>query len=155
MKKIALYLGLFLCILSLAACGTDEQNSEAPQFTIDYASAENLSDTSDTAIFVADDSEYRVDVLLSPTAPVKNLKILAIELKDADEKELYFSINQELYTQPELAAETPFILGMVFAGDTPNMGISYEDQNGQTHYYAIGMSGQDGSLFLQEFTPAA
>ena len=57
----------------------------------------------------------------------------------------------ELYYAGRLTAERPLVLGMAVHGDTPGYGISYTDGNGRTRRFYIGMSGDDGSLFLGEF----
>ena len=49
------------------------------------------------------------------------------------------------------AVDGDLLDGMVFHGDTPGYGISYTDGNGRTRRFYIGMSGDDGSLFLGEF----
>ena len=58
---------------------------------------------------------------------------------------------RELYTLTSLTPERPLVVTMVFYGDTPNNGISYVDANGQVRRFALGQSGMDGSLYLNEF----
>ena len=46
--------------------------------------------------------------------------------------------------------DTPIAVQLIFPGDLPAYGISYEDQQGVLHCYAIEISGEDGSLLLRE-----
>lgn len=70
---------------------------------------------------------------------------------DLDEEGNMTFFETELYYADRLTAERPLVLGMVFHGDTPGYGISYTDGNGRTRRFYIGMSGDEGSLFLGEF----
>ena len=89
-----------------------------------------LSDYGQYDEFMADTSEYQVRILFST-------------------QDAFF--ETELYYADRLTAERPLVLGMVFHGDTSEYGISYTDGNGRTRRFYIGMSGDDGSLFLGEF----
>lgn len=46
--------------------------------------------------------------------------------------------------------DTPIAVQLIFYGDLPTYGISYEDQHGTLHCFAIEVSGDDGSLLLRE-----
>ena len=68
----------------------------------------------------------------------------------SEEGEMSFSRTEELFTLAELAPEKPLVVGMVFWGSIPNMGISYLDESGTERMYAISLSGNDGEPFLIE-----
>lgn len=46
--------------------------------------------------------------------------------------------------------DTLIAVQLIFYGDLPAYGISYEDQHGTLHCFAIEVSGDDGSLLLRE-----
>ena len=46
--------------------------------------------------------------------------------------------------------DTPIAVQLIFYGDLPTYGISYEDQHGTLHCFAIEVSGDDGSILLRE-----
>ena len=99
--------------------------------------------------FIADQGEYAVKVLFSVSRNVKDFKVLALTPQMQNDT-LTYSVR-ELYTLKSLTPERPLVATMVFYGDTPNNGISYVDANGQVRRFALGQSGMDGSLYLNEF----
>ena len=128
----------------------DDPMAIEPLVEIDYAGEDLLAqkDAYDEYIVEGTEgSEFQVKVLFTAKETVKNFKVLSINAA-AEEG---VKVEGELYTQEELTPEKAFVLGMIFAGDVPNMGISYEDASGTVHYYSINMSGKDGSLLLVAF----
>ncbi len=111
---------------------------------------EALSRYSDRIEFIADSSEYQVKLLFSTQEGVRNFNILQLTPEMDENGNLTYSYV-EIYQSDWLSPEKPLVLGMVFYGDTPGYGISYEDENGHVRRFAVGMSGNDGSLFLSEF----
>ncbi len=118
--------------------------------SVDFAAEELLAQPDAYWEFIADESEYQVKAELSTTATVTDLRVLSLNLEDAgDDGAITFSA-EELYRLEELTPEKPLVIGMAFAGDIPNMGVSFVDKDGGQHAYAIAMSGKDGSLLLSE-----
>lgn len=109
-----------------------------------------LSDYGEYDEFMAETSEYQARVLFSTQDEVRDFRVLRL-VPDLDEEGNMTFSETELYYAGRLTAERPLVLGMVFHGDTPGYGISYTDGNGRTRRFYIGMSGDDGSLFLGEF----
>ena len=52
-----------------------------------------------------------------------------------------------------MTSDTPIAVQLIFPGDLPAYGISYEDQHGTLRRFAIEVSGDDGSLLLREADP--
>lgn len=52
-----------------------------------------------------------------------------------------------------VTSDTPIAVQLIFPGDLPAYGISYEDQYGVLRRFAIEVSGYDGSLLLREADP--
>ena len=52
-----------------------------------------------------------------------------------------------------VTSDTPIAVQLIFPGDLPAYGISYEDQHGVLRRFAIEVSGYDGSLLLREADP--
>ena len=98
----------------------------------------------------AEDSEFLVKAVISTSAAVKDLRVVEVAFEgDGDTARL--RATRELYGEEELTPERPLVLGLVFYGDTPSIGISFVNDDGETESYAVGMSGEDGSLLLVEF----
>ncbi len=49
-----------------------------------------------------------------------------------------------------MTPDTPIAVQLIFPGDLPAYGISYEDQHGILRRFAMEVSGEDGSLLLRE-----
>ncbi len=98
------------------------------------------------------DSESVVKVVFTAESAVRDFKLLSIAMQDSDENGNFAFSAEELYSQSELTPERPLEAGLVFLGDIPNNGISFTDADGNVKYYAVDMSGRDGSLILWEIT---
>lgn len=101
--------------------------------------------------FYADDSENRVSVLLSTDGILGDFKVLSLMVTDFSEDGKLICDTEELYDKGTLTSFCPLVLEMTFWGDTPSYGISYTDGEGNERRFAIGMSGMDGSVILEEF----
>lgn len=101
--------------------------------------------------FTADNYDSQIKVLFSTDGNVKNFKFLKLQLDDVDENGKISFLEREIYSLEELTSEKPLVVNMTFFGDTPNYGISYVDNYGNTKKFAIQMSGEDSSLLLVDF----
>lgn len=99
--------------------------------------------------FIANQGEYAVKVLFSSSGNVRDFKVLDLTPQMKNDS-LTYSVK-ELYTLKTLTPERPLVVTMVFYGDIPNNGISYVDAKGKVRRFALGQSGNDGSLYLSEF----
>lgn len=129
-----------------APVGTEE----ALPVHIDYASQSLLSQPDTFDEFIADDSEFQVKVVFTADEPVEDFQLVTICLQEMPGDEIAFRQDEVLYQMEQLSPQRPLVVGMVFAGDTPNMGVTFVDQEGQTQQATINMSGKDGSLFLMQ-----
>lgn len=142
----------------LTSFSTYEYDGELPEIDdceIEVHYAEDLM--VETFIeYVADETEYSRDVMFR----VNN----GGYVDDFVVNKIYFAAYQDdmaiyeeepIYYLGNLNYEADFILRMTFFGDMPTYGISYVDRNGNTRHYAITMSGQDGSVQLEEFRAEA
>lgn len=95
----------------------------------------------------------QTNVLFTTAYPVDNFRILALSLTNMDEngKPVYSTV--ETYAQDLLLPEHPLQVSLSFIGSIPNNGIAYTDEQGAARYFALEISGMDGSLMLNEFYP--
>ena len=61
--------------------------------------------------------------------------------------------QQELATAELFYKDCVFLGDVVFHGDMTVYGFSFVDQAGNTRYFALSLSGRDGSLECWEYTP--
>lgn len=96
------------------------------------------------------DDESAVKVVFTTEKTVTDFKVLSISMQDNDDSGSFTFSAEELYSMPELTPDRPLEAGMQFIGTVPNNGIAFIDPNGEVKYFAVDMSGRDGSLFLCE-----
>lgn len=102
-------------------------------------------------VFVANTSEYQVGIVYFVNAPIRNFKVLALELKEMSPAGKPIFNIKELYTKDVLRPERPLLVKTALFGSIPNNGFSYTDGYGKTRYYAVSESGMDGSVVFSEF----
>lgn len=62
-------------------------------------------------------------------------------------------IGDTLYTVDTLQADEALLVSVVFPGDMTAYGLSFTDAKGNERYFALSISGKDGSLVCTEYTP--
>ncbi|MBQ3664883.1 MAG: hypothetical protein II919_02105 [Lachnospiraceae bacterium] len=97
------------------------------------------------------DSEPAQSLVFETEETVTEFRILQLSLEDVDENGKPLFSYKELYLQEELTKEHPLCASVGFLGDLPNVGISYIDPAGNERFFAIEISGYDGSLIMTEF----
>ena len=99
---------------------------------------------------VCSDSDYALDVVVSSNKKVTDVHVLSLTYVDMDENGQIVYSGTDMDVFEELIPGTPLRITMEFVGDMPNVGISYVDEKGERKLKAIGMSGRDGSIYLEE-----
>ena len=131
---------------------------------IDYAallpsdSPENVFVVEPGGLMTYDDDLVYVDIskgspvtgILFTKTELLNFRVLEIALEGVDDAGEAVFTGKQLYQQDRFYPEHPVALTMTFYGDSPNVGISYEEPYGGRKYYALYASGMDGHLLLEE-----
>ena len=55
------------------------------------------------------------------------------------------------HIQYQVDPEHPLSVTAVMYGDMPNLAVGYEDWTGAYHFVFVEISGEDGSIYLNEF----
>lgn len=95
-------------------------------------------------------------ILITSDSWVSNLSILNLFVEDvADDGTMTLSatLAGDDCHWDTVTSDTPIAVQLIFPGDLPAYGISYEDRHGVLHRFAIEVSGYDGSLLLREADP--
>ena len=132
--------------VSLADEPVEQSASDTVAVNIDFATDDILSAFDGYIQAAAPDADYddtSVDVIFTTSAAARDFSITRLFHPD------YFR-NEVLLSQYELLPEEPIVFSMVFHGDIPSTGISYLDENDETKYFYLTISGEDGSLLLVE-----
>ena len=96
-------------------------------------------------MYLQEDSEYTVWITFDPSEVVKNVQFVSFRLSD-----MGMSVDQVLYTLPELEPGVPLLAGVVFYGDMTTYGLMCTDADGYQKCYTVYQSGYDGSLVVTE-----
>ena len=101
--------------------------------------------------YSVDNSEDATRIVFSTDGMLQDFKLLSLSMTDVDEQgNPEYSID-DIYSYGLLEDFRPLIVELTFYGDMPNYGVSYVDETGVKRFFAISMSGFDGSLELLEF----
>ena len=96
-------------------------------------------------MYLQEDSEYTMWITFDPSEVVKNVQFVSFRLSD-----MGMSVDQVLYTLPELEPGVPLLAGVVFYGDMTTYGLMCTDADGYQKCYTVYQSGYDGSLVVTE-----
>lgn len=110
---------------------------------------EEVEEDEDIPSVVIGDEDYNTCVVFTARRPVKDFQVLDLEMSEESDEMAFLTTT--LYTQDELTPNAPLRVSLTFWGDIPNNGISFVDEDGTLHRYAVDMSGEDGSLYLWAF----
>jgi hypothetical protein len=80
---------------------------------------------------------------------VTDFRILALSFSGIAEGGIRFD-GREIYSQKELTSARPLATVLPLSETIPNYGISYKDESGTVHSFAVISSGYDGSVYLGE-----
>lgn len=154
--KLLLFLLLSLAML-FAACGNSPTPDPLPPeadkvlVSVDYVTDELLNQYDSFLEFVEFEDENYQKIVFTTNVPAKDFKFIEIDFSEEDGDIVFFE-KEVLYSLDELTAEKPFLVDWIPWGAIPHRGISFVDEKGDTRYFSIIMSGEDGSLYLDEFT---
>ena len=101
--------------------------------------------------FVASRDPMAARIAFTAENDVRDFQVLALTFDGIFDDGTVFFSSEPLYTQPVLQPGRPLVVTLLFEGDMPSAGISYVDQAGQLHRFAVDMSGKDGELYLWKF----
>ena len=104
------------------------------------------AESSIDALVIDQAGEY---VMITANEPLTDVSLLGLKLSDSDAPMSYNT--KVIFEQGTLRSGESIAAKIAFPGDTPCYGIRFVGEDGRTRQYAIGISGRDGSLQLEEF----
>ncbi len=117
-----------------------------------YATDEVLSGYDSYEEFIEfDDTDYP-KIVITTNVTLQNFAFIEVGYREEAESIVFYESNT-LHSLSELSPEKPFVVTWMEQGVIPHRGVTYSDEYGTQKYYAISMSGEDGSLLLTEFAP--
>ncbi|MCC8047091.1 MAG: hypothetical protein LIP12_16665 [Clostridiales bacterium] len=122
-------------------------SDEGACITVVFGS-EQIPEYGNAVEYIADDSD---DTMVSLAfRPSENLTNVSFSLLGIDEDGNWIQ-EEERYTMSELTADSCFVAAVCFYGDMTAYGISFTDEDGTERYFAVHISGRNGSLVLDEY----
>ncbi len=80
-------------------------------------------------------------------------KLTNVRLYKLDASLYEYEFEKKLWHTHELTEDKPLLAGVVFYGSMTAYGISFRDEAGEEHHFAVRTRGDEGSLELVEYTP--
>lgn len=138
---------------------TFSEDYEAPELDLKIAYAEDFDLSSYeytefdyTESDPVDEDIPKVRFVLYADSPVKQVHLFSVSIQcinDETGEEVIDAILENI--QYEMTPEHPLAVTAVMYGDMPNLAVGYEDGTGAYHFAFIEISGEDGSILLNEF----
>ena len=98
---------------------------------------------------IASADDYALRMLFRAYGVLTNITFSALSYGDSGTVPV-----GDVYTLAKLTPEKPLVITASFPGDLSAYGISYTDADGNRHNCMLSISGRNGSLVMQEYTPA-
>lgn len=115
-----------------------------PPMTAYFADVINSIDA-EWCDIVVDDSEYMTRIAFRANERLNNVKFTTLRYGDM------YEVEEEHRWIHWMEEDTYFVAGVVFYGDMTTYGISFVDAEGNERYYAVSISGMNGSLVMNEY----
>ena len=112
---------------------------------------EALKGALDHETFAATKGQPQIEVAICANSTVRNVKVLQLDFMGVDDSGKVSFNSTELFRKAALEPRYPLVIAIAFFENIPQYGVSYEDENGRVHRFAITQSGKDGSLELMPF----
>ena len=97
----------------------------------------------------SEETDYITSIGFTPTQTLTDVRFGLLDWFETES----WQMSETLYTIDEMDPDHAFLAQVVFWGDMTTYGISFEDARGEDRFFAISVSGKDGSLICQEYLP--
>ena len=98
--------------------------------------------------YTVEDSEYASRIAFRANQQLRNVELTSLQYEgDA------YSVEEFHLWMNTLQKGAYFVADVVFYGDMTTYGLSFVDEKGNERYFALSLSGLDGSLVMNEYTP--
>lgn len=94
---------------------------------------------------ITEESEFMVRIAFRANEHLKDVELTTLTCGEM------YEVGDVHCLLSGLEEDTYFVAGVVFYGDMTTYGISFEDERGEMRYYAVSLSGMDGSLVMNEY----
>ena len=144
--KVLLTALLTAGVLFMAGCPAPKPDN--PKLSADFASSELMNNKGSYDHYA--EADATADIVFTTNYDAKKFRFIAVAYTEVDGK---FMLTEEkvLYSYGTLNPKKPLVISTTFYGVIPNRGIAFVDFNNVERYYALSLSGKDGSVQLIAF----
>jgi len=118
-----------------------------PVIAASFASDKLLNEGGYT-LFYVDESEYADMIAFRSGETLWNVRLTSL-LYDGEA----YIVGDELHYFDRMLEGVPFVAGLPFWGELTTYGLSFTDEAGAERYFAVYLSGRNGSVILEEYVP--
>lgn len=93
------------------------------------------------------ETEFVTDIAILPTEEITHVKVTMLNAIEN------YRTEEVLWEIEALDGQEAVMVSVVYWGDMTTYGLSFYDANGIQRFYAMYISGKDGSLICSEYTP--
>lgn len=129
---------------------TDTGMLEETPIQAKFVTEDELANLENHHEFKAEESEYVSWILFETDEELKDVQLKLLQYEYTEET---YGSEKILYELSEFTSEKSLLAGVVYWGDMTTYGISFIDGEEKEHHYALYMSGKDGSLIMEKYTP--
>lgn len=123
---------------------------KAVHVSADYATDDLLHAYSSYDEFCQMQDEYAQRILITVNSRVNDFRFSKISFEEQN-GDMPIIADTDLYIQKFLDPDIPLVVCVSFPGSIPQRGISFTTEDGQRRKFIIQMSGEDGSIVLNEY----
>lgn len=111
-----------------------------------YPAESLIGEKSDYTAYIQEDSEYTTWIAFRANDLLLDVKLTSLEYAEEG-----YKVVEELHKERWIAEEAYLVAGLVFYGDMTTYGISFVDSEGEERFFAVSLSGMDGSIVMNEY----
>jgi hypothetical protein len=143
LMRIMLLITVVIFIMISCSVKTALKNIETDEVLINvsYVDESFLRKYNTYDSFIENEDHGRI--AFTSKVPVKEFSWLSLSINFDDNDELFYEIDEVLYSLEELRPQKPFVATWVEVGIMSCFGFSYRDKNGQKKYF-VGHTGNYG-----------
>ena len=126
---------------------THVRSEKITAWPVSAAFAEDCPVPEGSVTFCTEDSEYVTWIAFRAYEPLTDVALVSLDL--AAEADVIPA--EVLAFLPDMSPDAPLLAGVVFYGDMTTYGISFVDRTGEERFFAVSLSGMDGSIVMNEY----
>lgn len=126
-------------------------SAEKTKVSAEFAIERFLAQRPDAAVFTVDEGEYTNKVVLTFSTPITAFRVLELEGDISEEGTFFCKSFKELYALDSRTENDITVIQTSLDGLLPTRGISFVDNQGNTRFFYLALSGEDNVPLAVEY----